>query len=350
MDDVVIVGAGVAGLQLAHLLAEMGRSPRVLEAKARPGGRAWSRTFEGSAFDLGPAWVWPHQDQILALLEELGLEVFGQHSQGSLVFQDRARQVRRDLAFSTMGDALRIHGGVGALARAMAARHDVVQTSARVTKLMRTDHGVRIRLAHGETLDARRVVLALPPRLVAHSVLLEPALPPEVTQRMAAVPTWMAGHAKALAIYDAPFWRDMGLSGDGISHAGPLVELHDATPRDGALGALFGFLGVPPEWRRAHATSLEDMVLGQLVAMYGERAAAPRALWIADWAEDVDIATPADAQPLSEHPTYGPLPAFPEPWASCLWLGSTEVAPREGGYLEGALIIASTLAEALARP
>ncbi len=38
----------------------------------------------------------------------------------------------------------------------------------------------------------------------------------------------MAGHAKVVALYERPFWREQGLSGDAISHCGTLAEIHDA--------------------------------------------------------------------------------------------------------------------------
>lgn len=62
-------------------------------------------------------------------------------------------------------------------------------------------------------------------------------------------PTWMAGHAKVVAIYERPFWRDSGLSGFVSSRVGPLQEIHDASPEAGS-GALFGFLGIPVEVRQ----------------------------------------------------------------------------------------------------
>ncbi|MFS0906790.1 hypothetical protein AB3N02_27595 [Priestia aryabhattai] len=58
----------------------------------------------------------------------------------------------------------------------------------------------------------------------------------------------MAGQAKAVAIYDRPFWRELGLSGFVSSWVGPLQEIHDASPDVGS-GALFGFLGIPARMR-----------------------------------------------------------------------------------------------------
>lgn len=56
--DVVIVGAGAAGLSAAKTLRAAGRSVQVLEAMGRIGGRSWTRSDDfGVPFDIGCAWL-----------------------------------------------------------------------------------------------------------------------------------------------------------------------------------------------------------------------------------------------------------------------------------------------------
>src|SRR6185437_7659429 len=56
--DVVVVGAGAAGLAAAERLATSGLSHLVLEARERPGGRAWTtRLGNGEVADLGCGWL-----------------------------------------------------------------------------------------------------------------------------------------------------------------------------------------------------------------------------------------------------------------------------------------------------
>lgn len=55
--DVLVVGAGVAGLAAARRLVDAGRRVVVVEAKDRPGGRIATDTSLGAALPLGGAWL-----------------------------------------------------------------------------------------------------------------------------------------------------------------------------------------------------------------------------------------------------------------------------------------------------
>ena len=56
-EDVVVVGAGMAGLAAARRLADEGVEVTVLEARERIGGRMWTDTSLGVPIDLGAAWI-----------------------------------------------------------------------------------------------------------------------------------------------------------------------------------------------------------------------------------------------------------------------------------------------------
>lgn len=55
--DTIVVGAGVAGLTAARLLARAGRRVVVLEARDRTGGRVHTDRTGGEATDLGASWI-----------------------------------------------------------------------------------------------------------------------------------------------------------------------------------------------------------------------------------------------------------------------------------------------------
>ena len=87
--DVVIIGAGPAGLTAARRLSQTGKTVAVLEARDRVGGRTWSDTIDGSFLEIGGQWIAPEQTAIQDLAAELGLELFQRHRDGDSVFIDK---------------------------------------------------------------------------------------------------------------------------------------------------------------------------------------------------------------------------------------------------------------------
>lgn len=80
--DVVIVGAGLAGLQTACLLQRAGLSVQVLEARDRVGGRLFTESASGCSIDLGGQWAGPQQYRLLSLADSLGISTYPQYHQG----------------------------------------------------------------------------------------------------------------------------------------------------------------------------------------------------------------------------------------------------------------------------
>src|SRR5437763_777009 len=95
--DVVVVGAGLAGLVAAREVQRRGRSALVLEARDRVGGRTLNEPIgDGKVVEVGGQWIGPGQDRIAALARELGVETFPTHSMGENVieFHGRVRRYR----------------------------------------------------------------------------------------------------------------------------------------------------------------------------------------------------------------------------------------------------------------
>ncbi len=347
--DTLVIGAGLSGLSLAAQLMDQGQDVLVAEARARLGGRILTETRGDGYFDLGPSWFWPGQPRIAALIDQLGLDRFEQFSTGALSFEDEHGRVERGRGFSSMEGSFRLKGGLAALIDALAARvpAGMIHLSTRITALTQTENGVLATTQSGQQISAQRAVLALPPR-VAVELTFNPPLPEQTRSAMREVATWMAGQAKAIAVYHTPFWREAGLSGDAMSRRGPMVEIHDASPAEGRTYALFGFIGVPPHMR-ADEHTLRQQVLAQLVRLFGSTAANPNALYIKDWAFDLFTSTDLDLQPLYTHPRYGLPQAMRGVWRDRIIFSGTETAAQFGGYLEGALEAAETAAALVLR-
>ncbi len=81
--DIVVVGAGLAGLYAARLLRDMNADVMVVEAHDRVGGRTLTRTIEGARIDLGGQWIGPAQKRMIALASDLGAKTFPTFSKGT---------------------------------------------------------------------------------------------------------------------------------------------------------------------------------------------------------------------------------------------------------------------------
>ncbi|MCB0856569.1 MAG: flavin monoamine oxidase family protein [Solirubrobacterales bacterium] len=93
--EVVVVGAGLAGLSAARELTRLGIDCQVVEARDRVGGRLLNEPIgDGEIVELGGQWVGPTQDRVLDLISDLGLETFPTWCQGSNLFE-RAGKARR---------------------------------------------------------------------------------------------------------------------------------------------------------------------------------------------------------------------------------------------------------------
>ncbi len=363
MIDVAIVGAGLTGLALARQLHLQGLRVALFDARMRTGGRILTDVPAqgGASVDLGASWYWPDTEpRVTALIESLGLRSLAQPDSGTVLnLADASRAPEALDAEGIHGGARRLSGGMSQLVKALTHQlpEGTVQLGLRLMSVH--DRGEQIELRFNRiTPDtsgsmlverrvmARRVVLAMPPRLVAQHVQFEPSLPTFTVDAMNAVSTWMAREAKSFARYAQPFWLQQGWSGSAfVSHSQAVLrEVWDASDEQGA--ALAGFHAIPPDARPSFARSMPLLVSSQFAQLFGLDAQVDT-ITTQDWATYPLTCSELDlTDPLGGPPQADPVLRRPH-WSGRLFFGGTETARQAAGHMEGALESAARLADFL---
>ena len=134
----------------------------------------------------------------------------------------------------------RVVGGTIRISEEMASRlGGRVRLGCPVRRIEHGDEHVRVELRDGGVVDGDRAIVTLPPTL-AGRLEYAPALPSwrdQLTQRLPA-----GSVIKFHLVYDEPFWRHDGLTGQAASDTGPVKVTFDNSPPSGSPGILVGFM------------------------------------------------------------------------------------------------------------
>lgn len=123
--DVIVVGAGFAGLTAARALRRAGHTIVVVEADSRVGGRTKAGRLAGHIVDLGGQWVGPSQTALLALARDYGVKTYPQYATGlNIIDVGGARRTYEGevppLADDAMADFASVTGRIDEIAQGIA--------------------------------------------------------------------------------------------------------------------------------------------------------------------------------------------------------------------------------------
>ena len=142
---------------------------------------------------------------------------------------------------------------------------------------------------------------------------------------------------KVNVVYDEPFWRADGLSGQAVGDRAPIRFTFDNSPPSGSCGVIVCFLEGAQARRfgRIDADARRRAVLCSLTAYFGKRAGKPIDVVEQDWsAEEWTRGCYGWNCPPGMLTRFGP--AIKRPIGPIHWAG-TETAVRWNGYIDGAI-------------
>lgn len=186
---------------------------------------------------------------------------------------------------------------------------------------------------------AKRVIVAMSPA-DADRIAFTPALP---TRRAVLQRKWANGtESKVFAVYDRPFWRAEGFSGQALTDLPAASYVIDNSPPDAKVGILLTFIGTAGAGTGLHwsdgllddAAKRKAAVLDDFAELFGPRARRPLKVLEKDWSHEPWISGCVSARPPGVMTQY--TDAAREAVGRVHWAG-TETAVLYEGYMDGAV-------------
>jgi len=342
---IIIIGAGLSGLMIAYLLQKKGFEVIILEAHTRIGGRIETVTgTTGATMELGATWFSKPHQHLIALLDELDISYFRQHTQGISFFETMSFVPPQKFEISDAEEpSYRIVGGTATLIEKLVAEVGIqnIKTQTKVTAIKEVNNHLEVTDSDGIVYKGATVISTLPPHLLVQTVTFEPLLPDSIQQLARKTHTWMGESIKFAVEYTRPFWRENNYSGTLFSQASIIQEMYDHSTADNKGYALKGFLNggtntLSEEERKAK-------VILQLTKLFGDDAANYVAYHEKVWRNEPLTFFPYEHL-LMGHENNG-HPDYKKPLLNDkLYISGSETASENPGYMEGAVVAAKNIA------
>lgn len=225
-------------------------------------------------------------------------------------------------------------GGMGAIHRAITAElGDVIHLSQPVRSVTQDDGGVTVR-SDDMVVRARRAIVAVPVSIVSQ-IIFEPMLPVDRAFLQQRVPSGAV--YKIALIYDEPFWRADGLSGQSFAPGSMANLTIDSCTDKGTPGSLTVITEGPVAREMTKLSEVErrQRVLAAVAERFGDKALTP-----IDYVEQNWTLERYSGGGMIAHTPPGVLtefgPALREPCGRIHWAG-TESSALMFGFIDGAV-------------
>lgn len=270
--EVIIIGAGLTGLALGHMLKAKGVAFLILEARSRSGGRIYTEGLnENKPIELGATWLGQQHRHLLAFLSELNIGVFPQHF-GERAFVEPISTSPPYIASLPGNDepSFRIQGGSGSLISLLERQigKDRIRFSESVLSIRQNKDGLELSTPD-HVFHADKVVSTLPPNLLVNKIAFESGLPEPLVTTALSTHTWMGESIKIALSFKEPFWSSSNSSGTVLSNVGPISELYDHSNYERSFFALKGFFS--GSYYSISKEERLEKVLNQLRKYYGDQ-------------------------------------------------------------------------------
>ena len=338
--EIIIIGAGLAGLTLAYRLNQKGIRPLILEARDRIGGRIHTSEQSSTTLELGATWFADKHHHLLSLVNELNLS-FEEQFYGKLgIYEAENGQVQLFEMPHQPEKTYRFSEGTSSLINALFTHINSkdLLLSHKVQSVHFENDLAHISTSNGE-FEAELIINTLPPNLAINGIKYAPELPSDVKDLAAQTHTWMGESIKVGFFSTSAFWKERGI-GTFYSQRGPITEMYDHSNSHGF--AMKGFMH--DQFIQLPKQEREIAVRQQLSNVFGED--------IIKQVTYIEEAWRNEKLTFLDYPSYvGPhqnngIPQLRAPLANGkLILAGSETASEYPGYMDGAVEAGETIAD-----